>query len=151
MLYVYTYRLSYGRGRPTWFWVQKSKWFFLRREDSERFKSIIARLEGWKAPMVPVGRENKIKGYLVLKVDMVREFLRYSASDLIHDAVISNERLSGLEEMGWDVEVYKATPRLLALWKVGLESRVESSFPEVREKFYRLLEALSKAGSHEGQ
>ncbi len=147
MLYVYTYRLSYGRGRPTWFWVQKSKWFFLRREDSERFKSIIARLEGWKAPMVSVGRENKIKGYLVLKVDMVREFLRYSASDLIYDAIISNERLSGLEEMGWDVEAYKPTPKLLALWKVGLESKVESRFPEGREKFYRLLEALSEGGN----
>jgi hypothetical protein len=65
----------------------------MRWEDSERFKSVIARLEGWNVPMVSIGRENKIRGYLILKVEMVREFLRYSVADLLHAAFISSERL----------------------------------------------------------
>jgi len=150
LLYVYTYELSYGRGRPTWLWVQKSKWFFVRWEDSERFKSVIARLEGWNVPMVPVGRENKIKGYLVLKVDEVRKFLGRAVADLTYDAIISNERLRGLEELGWDVEAYKPTPKLLALWKVGLESRVSSKMSEVKERYYSVLGALSEGGKNEG-
>jgi hypothetical protein len=149
VLYVYTYRLSYGRGRPTWYWVQKSRWLFLRWEDSERFKSVIARLEGWNVPMVAVGRDNRIKGYLVLKVEMVREFLRYSVADLVHDAFISKERLRGLEEMGWDVEVLKPTPKLLALWKVGLEGKVGSKVSEAKEKFYAVLKVLSEGGEDE--
>jgi hypothetical protein len=121
-------------------WVQKSKWLFLGREDSERWRSIIARLEGWKAPMVPFERE----GYLVIKVDAVREFLRFSASDLIHDAVLSDKKLVGLEELGWREEVLKPTPELLALWAVGLEFKVESKFPEVRRRYYSLLEELRR-------
>jgi hypothetical protein len=151
MLYVYIYKLSYGRGRPTWFWVQKSKWLFLRWEDSERFKSVIARLEGWNVPMVSVGRDNRIKGYLVLKFDMVREFLRYAVSDLLYDAVISKERLRGLEELGWDVEVFKPTSDLLALWGVGLESRAKSRVSEVREKFRVLLRGLNEKGEDRGK
>jgi len=134
--------MSYGRGRPTWFWVQRSKWLFLRWEDGERFKSVLARLEGWNVPMVPVGKENRVRGYLVLKVDEVREFLRYSVADLIYDAFISKERLRGLEDLGWDVEVLKPTPELLALWKVGLDIKVSSKVSEAKEKFRALLEYL---------
>jgi len=101
--------------------------------------------------MVSVGRENRIKGYLVLKVGMVREFLRYSVSDLIYDAVISDKKLPGLEDLGWEVEVYKPTPKLLALWKVGLEIKANGGVIEAREKYRMLLEALSKAGGYEGQ
>lgn len=151
MLYVYVYRLSYGRGRPTWFWVQRSKWLFLKWEDSERVKSVVSRLEGWKVPMVPIGRENKIRGYLVLKVGMVREYLRYSVADLLYDAVISNERVPGLEDLGWDVEVYKPTPKLLALWKVGLEIKAKGKVSEAKEMFRVVLEALNKVGNDEGR
>ena len=151
VLYVYIYSLSYGRGRPTWFWVQRSKWLFLRWDDSERVKTVVTRLEGWDVPMVSVGRENRIKGYIVLKVGMVREVLRYSVSDLIHDTIISDKRLPGLEDLGWEVEVYKPTPKLLALWKVGLEIKAKGGVIEAREKYRALLEVLSKAGDYEGQ
>jgi hypothetical protein len=114
----------------------------LRWEDGERFKSVLARLEGWNVPMVPVGKENRVRGYLVLKVDEVREFLRYSVADLIYDAFISKERLRGLEDLGWDVEVLKPTPELLALWKVGLDIKVSSKVSEAKEKFRALLEYL---------
>ncbi|MFZ8834945.1 MAG: hypothetical protein ACO2O5_12245 [Candidatus Caldipriscus sp.] len=114
----------------------------MRWEDGERFKSVLARLEGWNVPMVPVGKENRVRGYLVLKVDEVREFLRYSVADLIYDAFISKERLRGLEDLGWDVEVLKPTPELLALWKVGLDIKVSSKVSEAKEKFRALLEYL---------
>jgi hypothetical protein len=101
--------------------------------------------------MVPVGRENKIRGYLVLKVGMVREYLRYSVADLIFDAIISNEKVPGLEDLGWDVEVYKPTPKLLALWKVGLEIKAKGKVSEAKEKFRVVLEALNKAGNDVGR
>ncbi|MFZ8834032.1 MAG: hypothetical protein ACO2O5_07505, partial [Candidatus Caldipriscus sp.] len=78
----------------------------------------------------------------VLKVDEVREFLRYSVADLIYDAFISKERLRGLEDLGWDVEVLKPTPELLALWKVGLDIKVSSKVSDAKEKFRALLEYL---------
>lgn len=144
MLYVYTYKLSYARGRPNWAWVRRSKWLFLKWEDSERFKIILSKLERWNIPMVAVGRENRIKGYLILKVEDVRDLLAIVSADLLYDAYISNERVRSLEDLGWDVEVYKDSPKLLALWKVGLESGVRSRISEVREKFRRLLEALNE-------
>jgi len=151
VLYVYIFKLSLGRGRPAWFWVQKSKWLYLKWDDSERVKNVVARLEGWDAPMVSVGRENRIKGYIVLKIAMVRELLKYSVPDLIHDALISDRKLAVLEDLEWEVEVYKPTPRLLALWRVGLEIKAKSKVSEAREKYRMLLEALSKAGGYEGQ
>jgi hypothetical protein len=124
----------------------------LKWEDSERFKSVIARLEGWNVPMVSFGRENRIKGYLVLKVDEVREFLRYSVADLIYDAFISKERLRGLEDLGWEVEVCKPTPELLALWKVGLDMKVNRSrVSEAKEKFRALLDYLREGRNEENR
>lgn len=146
MLYVYTYKLSYARGRPNWAWVRRSRWLFLRWEDSERFKNVLSVLERWNVPMVAVGRENRIKGYLLFKIEDVREFLAIVAADLLYDAYISNERVKSLEDLGWDVEVYKDSPKLLALWKVGLESGVKSRISEVREKFRVLLEVLNEEG-----
>jgi len=144
MLYVYTYKTSYSRGRPNWAWVRRSRWLFLRWEDGERFKNVLATLERWKVPMVAVGRENRVKGYLVLKVEDVREFLAIVGADLLYDAYITNERVKCLEDLGWDVEVYKPTPKLLALWKVGLESGVKSKITEVREKFQAVLRVLNE-------
>lgn len=144
MLYVYTYKLSYTRGRPNWAWVRKSKWMFLKWEDSERFKAILSKLERWDIPMVAVGREHRIRGYLILKVDDVRELLSLVSADLLYDAYISPERVRSLEELGWDVEVLEASPKLLALWRVGLETVVTSKISEVRKKFRGLLEALNE-------
>jgi hypothetical protein len=118
----------------------------LRWEDSERFKNVLSVLERWNVPMVAVGRENRIKGYLLFKIEDVREFLAIVAADLLYDAYISNERVKSLEDLGWDVEVYKDSPKLLALWKVGLESGVKSRISEVREKFRVLLEVLNEEG-----
>jgi hypothetical protein len=117
---------------------------FLKWEDSERFKIVLSTLERWNIPMVAVGRENRIKGYLIVKVDDIRELLSIVAADLLYDAYISNERVRSLEELGWDVEVYKDDPKLVALWKVGLESGARSKKSEVREKFRRFLEALNE-------
>lgn len=97
--------------------------------------------------MVPLGKENRIKGYLVLKTDEVRDFLRLTVSDLLHDVYISKERIRSLEELGWDVEVYKPTPKLVALWKVGLDSTGLSKISVVREEFNKLVDFLSKGGS----
>jgi len=117
---------------------------FLKWEDSERFKTILSKLERWDIPMVAVGREHRIRGYLILKVDDVRELLSLVSADLLYDAYISPERVRSLEELGWDVEVLEASPNLLALWRVGLETVVTSKISEVREKFRGLLEALNE-------
>jgi len=117
---------------------------FLKWEDSERFKTILSKLERWNIPMVAVGREHRIRGYLILKVDDVREFLSLVSADLLYDAYISPERVRSLEELGWDVEVLEASPNLLALWRVGLETVVTSKISEVRKKFRGLLEALNE-------
>jgi len=146
-LYVYIYKLSYGKGRPGWLWVQKSRWLFLDWEDSERFYNVLSKFEGWGYPIVPIGKkENRIRGYLVLKIADVRDFLRLVASDLLHDAYISKDRVRSLESWGWDVEVVKPTPELLSLWKVGLESRGTSKITEVREKFLEIVRVLEKKG-----
>jgi hypothetical protein len=146
-LYVYIYKLNYGKGRPSWVWVQKSRWLFLDWEDSERYYNVLAKFEGWGYPIVPIGRrENRIRGYLVLKLGDVRDFLRLVASDLLHDAYISKDRMKSLESGGWDVEVVKPTPELVALWKVGLESKGTSKITEVRERFWAIIKALEKKG-----
>jgi hypothetical protein len=122
---------------------------FLRWEDSERFKNVLSTLERWKVPMVAVGRENRVRGYLILKIEDVREFLAIVSADLLYDAFITNERVKSLEELGWDVEAVRPTPGLLALWKVGVESGVKSKITDVRERFQSLLRLLNEKGNVE--
>jgi hypothetical protein len=99
--------------------------------------------------MVALGRENRVKGFLLLKIEDVREFLALVGGDLIYDAIISDERMRSLEDGRWDVEEVKFTPSLYALWKTGLEVRVNGSFKEARERYYSLLNAV-KEGRNEG-
>jgi hypothetical protein len=142
--YIYTFKLSYREGRPNWGWVKRSRWLFLKCEESERFKHILSVLERWKVPMVPLGRDNRVKGYLVLKVDDVREFLALMGADLVYDVFISDERMRSLEDGRWDVEELKFSPSLYALWRTGLEVKATSRLTQARERFYSVLKSLKE-------
>jgi hypothetical protein len=116
----------------------------LKCEESERFKHILSVLERWKVPMVPLGRDNRVKGYLVLKVDDVREFLALMGADLVYDVFISDERMRSLEDGRWDVEELKFSPSLYALWRTGLEVKATSRLTQARERFYSVLKSLKE-------
>jgi len=117
---------------------------FVRYEDSDRFKHILSKLDRWGVPVVPLGRENRIRGLLVVKIEEVREFLALAGSDILHDAYISVEKVESLEDGRWDVEVVKMGPRLYAVWKIGLESKVSTNLTEVKERFSSMLKALEE-------
>ena len=142
--YIYTYKLSYREGRPNWGWLRRCKWLFLKWEDSERFKQILSVLERWRTPMVALGKENRIRGFLVLKVEEVRDFLALVGADLMYDVVISDERVRSLEDGRWEVEELRFNPSLYALWKVGLEIKVNSKLREARERYYSVLNAVKE-------
>ena len=144
--YIYTYKLSYREGRPNWGWVMRSKWLFLRWEDSERFRQILSVLERWRVPMVALGKENRVRGFLVLKIEDVREFLSVLGADLMYDVVISDERMRSLEDGRWDVEELKFNPSLYALWRTGLDLKVRSKLSRAREYFYSVLNEVRGKG-----
>jgi hypothetical protein len=121
----------------------------VRYEGSERFKHILSKLDRWGVPVAPVGRENKIKGLLVVKIEEIREFLALAGSDILHDAYVSKERVPSLEDGRWDVEVVKMSPYLRAVWEIGLRSRVTTNLTDVKEMFKSMLQSL-KVGENEG-
>ncbi len=142
--YVYTYKQSYRQGRPNWAWVRRCKWMFLRYEDSERFRHILSVLERWNIPMVPVGRENRIRGYIVLKIEDVREFLSMVAGDLLHDVYISEQRVRSLEDNNWDVEEVKVSPLFYVVWQLGISHKVNSRLSDVREHYKSMMKEVKK-------
>jgi len=150
VVYLYIYKLSFNRGRPSWGWVQRSKWLFLRHEESERFKHVLAVLERWSVPMVAVGRENRVKGYVILKIGEVREFLSLVASDLLHDAYISDQRMRSLEDHGWEVEMVKVWPMFYAIWQLGVSNKVKTGLKEVRERYKAVVQQV-KEGNKENE
>jgi hypothetical protein len=117
---------------------------FLKYEESERFKHILDILDRWDVPKLPVGKENRIKGYIVLKLEEVREFLSRVAADLLYDVLLSDVRLKGLEERGWEVEVINASPWLYALWLIGVGSTVRSRLSEMREKYKATVQEVKE-------
>jgi hypothetical protein len=146
--YVYIYKISYREGRPGWGWISKCRWLFVRYEDSGRFKHILSKLERWGVPVAPIGKENRIKGFLVVKIEEIREFLTLAGSDIVYDAYISKERVGSLEEGRWEVEAVKMGPNLYAVWRIGLESKTNTNLTEVKERYLSMLQSL-KAGENE--
>jgi hypothetical protein len=49
--------------------------------------------------------------------------------------------VESLENGRWDVEEVKMGPRLYAVWKIGLESKVDTNLTEVKERFASMLKA----------
>lgn len=123
---------------------------FLRHEESERFKHVLAVLERWSVPMVAVGRENRVKGYVILKIGEVREFLSLVASDLLHDAYISDQRMRSLEDHGWEVEMVKVWPMFYAIWQLGVSNKVKTGLKEVRERYKAVVQQV-KEGNKENE
>jgi hypothetical protein len=119
---------------------------FLRYEDSERFRHILSVLERWNIPRVPVGRENRIRGYIVLKVEDAREFLSLVAGDLVHDVYISEERVRSLEDGNWEVEEVRVSPLFYVVWQLGISHRVSSKLSDVRERYKVLMKKVKEVG-----
>jgi hypothetical protein len=143
--YIYIYKHSVKQGRPSWGWLYKSRWYFLKWEESERFKHILSVLERWNVPMVPIGRDNRIRGYLVIKAKVLREFINLVVQDLLYDAIISDERIRSLEDGTWDVEMVRSDVKVYALWRLGLMTKAENKLTEVREVYRELIRALKEA------
>jgi hypothetical protein len=116
----------------------------LKYEDSERFKHIMDILDRWDVPKLPVGKENRVKGYIVLKLEEVRDFLGRVAADLLYDVLLSDVRIKSLEERGWEVEAINASPWLYALWLIGVGSTVRNKLSEMREKYKSMVQEVSK-------
>jgi len=142
--YVYTYKQSYMRGRPNWAWMRRCRWMFLRYEDSERFRQVLSVLERWNIPMVRVGRENRVRGYIVLKIEDVREFLSLVAGDLLHDVYISEQRVESLEDGSWDVEMVNVSPLFYVVWQLGISLKVNSRLSDVRERYKAMMKEIKK-------
>jgi hypothetical protein len=146
---MYIYKYSVMRGRPNLGWLLKCRWYLCRWEDSPRFKHVESAFERWRVPRVDLGHR---KGYIVLKVQDVREFLHYVAPDLLYDVIISDQRIKALEDEQWELEVVKFDVGLYALWKVGLQTKAETKLTEARALYEKIVAELkAKAEKIQGE
>jgi hypothetical protein len=139
-LWLYVSRRSVKKGSLRWIWLKRCRWFLLKREGSERFKVVLEMLESRGCPMVPMGSSKDPDAYLVLKVGQVRDRLTLLVPDLLHYACLSEERIYSLEDGEWYYEQVKVSPRLWALYLVGLKTKSTGSFEEAKSLFSSLLE-----------
>ncbi len=138
-MWLYISKRSVKKGNPRWMWLKRCRWYFLKREDSERFKSALEAVEGRGCPMVPVGSSKSPDGYLVLKISPVREILATLVPDLIYHACLSVERLYSLEDGEWAYEQIKATPKVKALYLVGVKTKSGGRIEEAKKMFNEFL------------
>jgi hypothetical protein len=143
-LMVYIYRLPISESRPSIKWLTVSRWFYIRRESTPRFRNLMGYLSTVECPMTEYG-----KGYLLLKITPVRERIGTMVPDLIFDAIITDKKIEGIWEELWTINTEKADVKLLALWQIGKHSKATHHIKDVKELYKRLLEELSKEGSKE--
>jgi hypothetical protein len=138
-MWLYVSKRSIKKGGPRWAWLRRCRWYYLKREDSERFKVALEAVEGRGCPMVPLGNGKSPEGYLVLKITPVREILGVLVPDLVYHACLSEERIYSLEDGDWIYEQVKVSPRLWALYLVGLRTTSNGSFEKAKEMFNAFL------------
>jgi hypothetical protein len=98
-------------------------------------------LESYGVPMVELDG----KRYLLIKSMTVKEVLTVVVPDLLHDAIITPERIKSLEESDfWTVERVKFGVKGVALWQTGLLTKSNSKISEVKEKFEAVYKALNE-------
>ena len=151
-MWFYVSKRSVKKGNPRWMWLKRCRWYYLKREDSERFKVALEAVEGRGCPMVPVGSSKNPDGYLVLKISPVREILTTLVPDLVYHACLSEERLYSLEDGEWVYEQIKATPRVRALYLVGIKTKSGGGIDKAKEMFNAFLsEAMARERGDESQ
>jgi hypothetical protein len=138
-MWLYISKRSVKKGGPRWIWLKRCRWYFLKREDSERFKVALEAVEGRGCPMVPLGSSKNPDGYMVLKIAPVREILAALVPDLIFHACLSEERIYSLEDGDWVYEQIKVTPRIRALYLVGIKTKSGGSIEKAKEMFNAFL------------
>jgi hypothetical protein len=143
-LWLYVSKRSVKSGGVRWVWLVKSRWYYLKPEESERFKVAMDLLERRGCPMAPLGKPNRPSGYLVLKMATIRDQLVQLVPDLMYYAYLSRERVHSLEGEDWIALEVEATPRIKALYVVGQKTKTGGSFAEAK----RMFEELS--GEYEG-
>jgi hypothetical protein len=146
-LWLYVFKRSMRSAGLPVSWLRICRWYFLKPEESERFKVVLAFLERRNSPMVALGRPNRPSGYLVLKMAEVRDELSVLVPDLVFYAYMSGDRVRSLEDDdSWVVTEIEATPKIMALYEVGRRTKTGSSFVEAKRLFEELWRGYEKAG-----
>jgi hypothetical protein len=141
-LLVYIYRLPISEGRPAIRWLNTSRWWYLKRESTPRFRSALGYLKKAGCPMIEYG-----KGYLVLKITPVKEKIIYIVPDLLFDVIITPTKIEGIWEQLWEINSVKPDDNLMAIWQIGENTSSTQKLKEVKVLYQKLLEELSKKGS----
>jgi hypothetical protein len=132
---VYICKLKVSEGRPSGRWLPKCRWLFIRRENSPRFQNALSLLERYECPMVDFE-----EGYLFLKISPVRELLTMTVPDLLHDVIISSEKIESLKGDLWIGGKWKFRSKGISLWRLGLITKAEDKVKAVRDKFRAIYE-----------
>ncbi len=96
-------------------------------------------IETYQVPTIVLNH----KRLLIVKCEVVNEFLARMVPDLMHDAILSPEDKKVLELNDyWETEKVKLDKRGVALWKLGLQTKAGEKVSVVRERFKAILEEL---------
>jgi hypothetical protein len=139
-LLVYIYRLPISEGRPAIRWLNTSRWWYLKRESTPRFRNALGYLTKSGCPMIEYG-----KGYLVLKISPIKEKIIYLVPDLLFDAIITPAKIDGIWEQIWEINSIKPDDKLLALWTIGENTSPNQKLKEIKGVYQKLLEELNKS------
>lgn len=138
---LYVYKPNILEGKPPRRWLVKARWYMLRTENSPRFKSVLTIMETYQIPTIILNPRQ----LLIVKCDMVNEFLARMAPDLLHDAILTPEDKKALELNDyWENERVKLDKKGVALWKLGLEIKASEKVRVARERFKAILEELKE-------
>jgi hypothetical protein len=97
-------------------------------------------LESYGVPRVELDE----KRYLLIKSLTVKELLTVMAPDLIHDVIITPEKIKSLDDDFWTMEKVKFGVKGIALWQTGLQTKSGSKLSEVKQKFEAVYKALNE-------
>jgi hypothetical protein len=126
-------------GKPPRRWLIRARWYLLKTERTPRFQSVLSIIETYQIPTVVLDP----KRLIVVKCDMVHEFLTRMAPDLMYDAILTPEDKKALELNDyWEAEKVKLDKKVVALWKLGLETKASDKVRVVRERFKTILEEM---------
>jgi hypothetical protein len=137
--YLYTYKLSILDGKPPRRWLLKARWYLLKPESTPRFKSVLNIIENYQIPKILLNQ----KEFILVKCEIVSEFLTRMVPDLLYDAILTPEIKKDLELSNlWNVEKIKLDKRGIALWKLGLQIKAVEKISVVKDKFKAILEEM---------
>jgi hypothetical protein len=137
--YLYTYKLCILDGKPPRRWLLKARWYLLKSESTPRFKSVLNIIENYQIPKIVLNQ----KELIIVKCDIVTEFLTRMVPDLLYDAILTPEIKKDLELSDlWNVEKIKLDKRGIALWKLGPQIKAVEKVSVVKEKFKAIMEEM---------